>query len=707
MTKIIPIKDLRDTNKISSMCNKVNEPIFVTKNGYNDLVIMSDKCYENLIFSRKSLQNSTIFYNSAFKTVKQSDTYGFIKVAAISLKTKIGDVVKNTEEIKNALIKIDAENVDAVVFNELTLTGYTLNDAFFDETISKNVIDALIDLKEFSKNINSIFIVGAPLRLNSKNYNCACVFYNGSILGIVPKTYLPNYHEFYEMRHFEAADEENYYYSLKGEKIPFSKNIIFKDLNYLDFTFGIEICEDLWASNPPSNNLCQNGANIIFNLSASNETIYKEKTRENLVSITSKRNICGYVYSSSGLGESSTDLIFSGQTMIAENGLFLEKSAPFSNKILISDIDLSLIKIERTINTSYKKDESKMQYIYFEKEIINKNLHRVYSKNPFLPEENKSYYLNKVIKMQGISLMQRLKSINCNKVALAFSGGLDSTMALIAAYEAFKTNNLPLENIHVLTLPSFGTSKLTHENAIKLSTLLHVTFKEINIKDSILQHFKDIGHDENNVNVTYENSQARERTLILLDYCNDINALMIGTGDLSELCLGFTTFGGDHLSNYGLNASLPKTLIQEVLKNYSDEHENLREVLISIIETPISPELLPQDNNKNEFVQKTEDVVGPYILNDFFLYYYLKYKMSFKKIFYIANHTFKDTYSSEFILKTLKTFVKKFFSNQFKRSCLPDGPKISEISISPRGDLRLPSDIDYKIYLKELDDIRI
>lgn len=703
MSKIIPIKDLRDTNKISELCKETNKPIFVTKNGYEDLVIMSDECFENLVFSKKTLQNQLKKINSQFQKCEQIDNNGFVKVACSSIKINVGNVFENLSKIKESLLEASQQKVNILVFQELTLTGYTANDLFFNNDILNQVVTALFDLKDFSKDKNIFFVVGAPVKLSSKIYNCAVIFYNGEILGIVPKTYFPNYNEFYELRYFETAPNLNSYVTLNNLEIPFGNNLIFQDLNNLKLKIGIEICEDLRAINSPSNRLSENGANIILNLSASNEVINKDETRRTLLKATSIKLMCGYIYCSAGDGESTTDSIFSGHNIIVENGNILSESILFENKLLINDIDLDLLENIRAKNNNFK-NKKESDYIYFKMPCKNSPLHRIFNQKVFISdnEETRKKQSLQIITMQAKSLLQRLEAIHCNKVVLAFSGGLDSTIALISTYEAFKLASYPIENIHVLTLPSFGTSSLTYNNACNFAKSLNVTFKEINIKNALIQHFKDIDHDINNANVAFENAQARERTQIVLDYCNDINALMIGTGDLSELCLGFTTFGGDHLSNYGLNASLPKTLIQAVVKDYADLNIKYKDVLYSILETPISPELLPQDGS-NTIIQKTEENLGPYELHDFFIYYLLKYDFTIKKIFYIACSAFKGKYTKEFIKNTLKTFVKRFYQNQFKRNCLPDGIKITDISVSPRNSLRLASDINAKNLLEEVD----
>lgn len=709
MSKIIPITDLRKTNEISSLCHKTNEPIFVTKNGYEDLVIMSNEFYEKSLFSEKTLQNSNIFNNFNESENTNSTSFGFLKVAASTTKISVGNVSKNVLEIKKSINSLIKEDVDIVLFQELGLTGYTANDLFLTSDLQKNVIKGLYDLLKYSENINQIFIVGAPIKHKSKLFNCAIVIKSGSILGVVPKTYLPNYSEFYEKRYFESAKilGENTIISLCNQSVPFGSDLVFKDMKNSDFSFGIEICEDLWVPETPSTNLCLNGANIIFNLSASNELIGKADSRRNLIKSASSRLVCAYVYCSCGDGESTTDLIFSGHNLICENGHLLKESKLFENESTITDIDLDLIKKQRTKNTSYSDTKSTCRKVFFDYEISYKKLTRKYKRKPFVSTDEKIRVERSdlIIKMQAKSLIQRLESIKYNNVVVGFSGGLDSTLALLACYEAFKLAKYPLNNIHVITLPSFGTSNLTYSNAIKLTKLLGTDFKEINIKRAVEDHLKDINHSLQNQNVTFENAQARERTQIILDYCNDVKGIMIGTGDLSELCLGFTTFGGDHLSNYGLNASLPKTLIQAVVKDYADSHSNVKEVLYSILNTPISPELLPP--NGEEIVQKTEENIGPYELHDFFIYHFLRYNFSFEKIYYLALKTFEGSYSKDEIKRTLKIFIRRFFTNQFKRNCLPDGIKIGACSISPRGDLRLPSDIDYSEYLESIDQFEL
>lgn len=705
--KIIPIKDLRNTSNISKLCKDYNEPIFVSKNGFEDLVIMSCEYYEKYLNNSKTLQNGTFFKENVLVD-NQLDIFGFIRCAASTIKIEVANIKHNLEEIKNKIDYCLKQNVNILLFHELCITGYTCSDLFFNNDLLNNSDKAIIDLKNYSVNKNILFCVGAPIRFQSKIYNCGVLILNGEILGIIPKSILPNYNEFYEQRFFTEWKDENTYINFDNKLVPFGNKFIFINSLYNKLKIGIEICEDLWGSDNPNIKLAKNGANIILNLSASNELIGKDNTRKYLIKATTNRLICGYIYSSCGDGESTTDLIFSGHNIIAENGKILKETKLFENDTIISDIDVDALELDRQENTSFRRENnSTYNKIYFKLDIKNNDsLIRPLRKLPFISNnlEIRKQRSNEIILMQAKSLLKRLEITHSKKVVLGLSGGLDSTLALIATVEAFKLDNRDLKDIEVITLPAFGTSSLTLNNALKLAKEFGTSIKEINIKDSLIQHFKDINHDINNHNVTYENAQARERTQILLDYSNDINGIMIGTGDLSELCLGFTTYAGDHISSYGLNASLPKTLIQAVVEDYANEHLEVKDTLLSILHTPISPELLPPD--KNVITQKTEEKLGVYELHDFFIYYFLRHNFSISKIYYLACEAFKDKYTTLYIKDTLTIFVKRFFTNQFKRSCLPDGIKIGTVSISPRGDWRMPSDSSYQIYINELEKLK-
>ncbi|MGM9874190.1 MAG: NAD(+) synthase [Bacilli bacterium] len=706
--KIIPIKDLRNTQEISKLCAESFEPVFISKNGYNNLVIMSDKYYENLLKRNNNRCHEKI--KSEIKPIlkyKQYDGFGFVRVASINFKLKVGDVYYNLEQIKEKLIEANKLNIKIAVFPELALTGYTCSDLFFNRTLLNQVEDALVNLKEFSKNLDMLFFVGAPISKDYSIFNTAVAFNRGEIIGVNAKKYLPNYNEFYEARQFKPCPENNSTITIKDKSYIFGNRILYSCLDYIDLKVGVDICEDLWVNDSFNTELAMNGASVIVNLSASNEIVGKEQYRKDLVKITSARNICGYIYCSSGEDESTTDLIYSGAKLIYENGSLINEGQLFSNGILYTEIDIEKLMNERRRMTTFVYKQTNLDIIPFSIQLNNVELSRNYSQNPFILQDfelGKERY-RKIIEMQARGLKKRLEACNIKKVVVGLSGGLDSTLALLVCYRCFEIMGYDYKDITAITLPCFGTSERTYNNALKLSSSLGLSFKEINICDSVLSHFKDINHDVNNHNTTYENAQARERTQVLLDYANDINALMVGTGDLSELCLGWTTYNGDHMSSYGVNASIPKTLVKELVKTFAYDYEIVKDILLDIIDTPISPELLPPVDG--EISQKTEDKIGPYELHDFFIYHFLRNNFSCKKIFFLAAYTYKGKYTKEDIKKYLTLFIKRFFQNQFKRSVLPDGVKVGTVSISPRGDFRMPSDASYSSFLKEIDDIVI
>jgi NAD+ synthase (glutamine-hydrolysing) len=560
-------------------------------------------------------------------------------------------------------------------------------------------LDGLKLLLKETAPLDMIIIVGLPLLNNNKLYNVGAVIKEGKVLGFVPKTYLPNYSEFYEKRWFASSlDTFAKTVHFNNEDIPFGTDIIFKDENFKEITFALEICEDLWAVNPPSNKHSLNGANIIFNLSASNDLIGKKDYRHNLITMQSARLNAGYVYVSSSVGESSSDLVFGGDAVIAECGSILSKSErfKFESSLIISDIDTLKIANYKMRNMSFTNQNDGYLEVYFKLGNRNKELIRTYKQTPFVPTNDleRDKRCQEIFAIASAGLAKRLKSTNIKKCVLGLSGGLDSTLALLTTMEAYKKLNLDFKDIIAVTMPCFGTTSRTYQNAVKLAEKTGITLKDINIKEAVLRHFKDINQDENNYDITYENAQARERTQVLMDIANKENGLVIGTGDLSEMALGWCTYNGDHMSMYAVNISIPKTLVKYLVKYKADTDKDLS-VLYDILDTPVSPELLPLDN-KGEMKQKTEDSVGPYILNDFFLYHFFRYGMSVKKIFFIAQKTFVNDFSSEEIKKWLKLFIKRFFNAQFKRNCLPDGVKVGTISISPRGDLRMPSDASYE-----------
>ena len=682
-----PITDLRNTNEISKQCHDLNEPIFITKNGYDDLVIMASDTYKEIVKANQ------------IQLPKTSSYHNMVRVACATNEIKVANPSFNVKEICKIIDSIKNEDIDILVFPELSLTGYTCGDLFYQHTLLNETLKALNELVQYTKNINTLLFVGAPLLFQYKLYNCAIAISNGKILGVVPKSNLPNYNEFYEARQFNEWHNENSEIEINGILYPFGTKLLFSNLYLRNLKVACEICEDLWAAKTPSTNHALAGANIIVNLSASNELFGKDKIRKILVQSTSSRLACAYVYASSGNGESTQDLVYSSHNIIAENGVILKESKTFENELIISDIDLDILISTRCKNSSFRNiNASSYKTIYFEKEIAKRNLKRFINPYPFLPlEDEKKEYVEGTITLQVMGLAKRLKHINCKNVVLGLSGGLDSTLALIVCYETFKYLKLDTKGIHCLTMPCFGTSSRTYNNALKLSSLFNTSLKEIRINEAVKIHLNDIGHDLKTDDVTFENAQARERTQILFDYANKINGIVIGTGDLSELALGWCTFNGDHMANYCLNSSISKTLVKYLVKEYANNNKKVKDVLDDVLDTPISPELkINQNDNIN---QKTEDTIGPYDLHDFFLYYLLKYNFSINKIYYYAINAFKGKFNEKEIKKWLNLFVKRFFTQQFKRSTIPDGPKVSEISLSPRGDLRMPSDASYIDFL--------
>ena len=693
MPQIRPITDLRNTNDISDACHAVKEPIFITKNGYEDLVVMSTDVYN-------SLNNKSNKDNKDFP--QQSNCYSMIKVACATNDVIIANPTQNTKNILKIIDDSKDLDLDILLFPELCISGYSCGDLFYLDSLLQSVLENIEKIRKHTYKNHTLIFVGAPIEFNDKLYNCAIAICDGRILGVVPKSNLPGYGEFYEHRQFSAYNGENTQIIINEKIYPFGTKLIFSNKYQTRLKVACELCEDLWAVITPSTNHALAGANIIVNLSASNELYGKDIDRKNLVKSTSNRLICGYMYASAGNGESTQDIVYSGHNIIAENGNILKESELFENELIVSEIDLDLIMAARRKNTSFKSIDSKdYQIIYFEKKLSIKNeLVRQINPFPFItPKDDDSLeFAKRIIKLQTMGLVKRMQHINCKNVVLGLSGGLDSTLALIVCIEAFKYLKLDFKGIHTITMPCFGTSSRTYNNALKLSNILNTTLKNISIKDSVIQHLKDLNHPIEINDITYENAQARERTQILFDYANMINGIVIGTGDLSELALGWCTYNGDHMSNYCVNSSVPKTLVKYLVKAYAFINEDLKEVLFDILQTPISPELLPTKDDI--IVQVTEDVVGPYELIDFFIYYLLKYKFETKKIFYYATHAFKGKYSNEEIKKWLNKFISRFFSQQFKRSTLPDGPKVTDISLSSRGDLRMPSDAsgnDFKI----------
>lgn len=635
--------------------------------------------------------------------------YGFIKVAAATPKIKVADVDCNTELICNQIDEAAKNGVKVLVFPELCLTGYTCSDLFWQSLMLEKVKEKTIEIARYSKEYDMLIMVGIPYEHNGKLYNVAVVLHKGKILGMVTKKHLPNYSEFYEARHFTKGFEKTVTVDFAGQKVPMGMNILFKCENRPDMVIGVEICEDLWVPNPPSIRHTMAGATIIANLSASDEVTGKSIYRRDLVAGQSARLICGYIYADAGEGESSTDLVYSAHNMIAENGRMLAEAKRFINQTVYGDIDLDRIKNERRKMTTYdSKDEEDYTVVTFEMNMDNNELSTKINNMPFVPGDiaKRNERCEEILTIQAMGLKKRLEHTNAKSAVIGISGGLDSTLALLVTVRAFDMLGRDRKGIVAVTMPGFGTTDRTYDNALKMIEKLGTTFIEINISDAANEHFKAIGHDSSIHDVTYENVQARQRTLYLMNLANQYNGFVVGTGDLSELALGWATYNGDHMSMYGVNASIPKTLVRHLVRYYADTCDDieLNKVLMDVLDTPVSPELLPPQDN-GEIAQKTEDLVGPYELHDFFMYYMLRLGYTPKKIYYLARNAFEGIYDDETILKWLKTFYRRFFAQQFKRSCLPDGPKVGTVAVSPRGDLRMPSDACASIWLKELEEI--
>lgn len=637
--------------------------------------------------------------------------YGYIRVGAIVNKLVLANPLENAKELINNIKDAYQKDIAIVVTPELALTGYTCADLFLQDKLIKDALEGLKEILKATKTLDIITIIGMPLATNSTLYNTAVVINKGKILGIVPKSYIPNYNEFYEDRWFSSGlNLKDTYLELLGQTVPFGTDLLFQDENTKEITLALEICEDLWAVTPPSSEYALNGATIIFNLSSSNELIGKDSYRQNLIASQSTRTVTSYIYTSSGMMESSSDLVFGGASYIYENGKLLKKNERFQleSNIISSDIDIFLLTNERRRNRSFmrKKDNREYRIIKIKTNCSAKILKRNYVKYPFVPSNNLDMdeCCLEIINIQSTALARRLIQLNNPKCVIGMSGGLDSTLAFLVIIEAFKKLGRNNKDIIGITMPGFGTTNRTYQNALDLVKSYNATLKEISIKEACLLHMKDIALDENDRSITYENLQARERTQILMDVANKEKGIVIGTGDLSELALGWCTYNGDHMSMYAVNIGVPKTLICHLVNWYMEKEDTKKkEILTDILETPISPELLPPDKDGN-IIQKTENSIGSYILHDFFLYHFLRYGTSPKKLYYLAKLTFPE-YNKEEIIKCLKIFINRFFTQQFKRNCLPDGVKVGSISLSPRGDLRLPSDLNYQSYLDEIEKI--
>ena len=639
--------------------------------------------------------------------------YGFVNVAAAVPTVKVADVEYNVQQVESLIAQAEDRGVEIIVFPELCITGYSCQDLFKEQLLLDHAEEGIVKLLDFTRKLDIIAIVGLPVVINGLLYNCAAVIQSGTLLGIIPKVYLPNYGEFYEKRWFASSQD------LNPTEIYFAGSPVLVSAQPQVFVtrdgvkFGVEICEDVWAPTPPSNNLALAGADIIFNLSASDELIGKHAYLKSLLAQQSARMISGYVYASCGFGESTQDVVYGGNAIIFENGRLLEEGERFSlqPQLKMAQIDIEALHVERRTNTTFiNAQRGASARIISCKQTTTRDfkLYRKVNPYPFIPTtDNMQASCEEILNIQVMGLVKRLYHIHGQKAVIGISGGLDSTLALLVAVKAFDKLGLDRKGIVGITMPGFGTTDRTYNNAIKLMQTLGVTIREISIAAAVTQHFADINHDASVHDITYENSQARERTQILMDVANQENAIVVGTGDLSELALGWATYNGDHMSMYGVNAGVPKTLIRYLVSYVAGEMAT--ETLLDIVDTPISPELIPADENGN-IKQKTEDLVGPYELHDFFIYYFLRYGFSPRKIFLLAKRAFCTAtddkpalYDEETVKKWLTTFCRRFFNQQFKRSCLPDGPKVGSVSLSPRGDWRMPSDASYALWLKECE----
>ena len=635
---------------------------------------------------------------------------GFVKVAAATPDIRVADVEFNTQNIINAMEEAQKNGAKILVFPELCVTGYTCSDLFDHSVLLKASRKALLEIAENTNDKDMLVFVGAPLEVNGKLYNVAAAMNQGEIIGFTTKTFLPNYGEFYEMRQFTPGPQIVREITFEGKKIPFGPQILFQAEGMEELVVAAEICEDVWSPIPPSIQAALEGATVIVNCSASDETIGKDTYRRALISGQSARLISGYIYANAGEGESTTDLVFGGHNIIAENGTILKESSRYVNEIIYSELDLQRITGERRKNTTFQPlDEETLVRVPFTVEETKTFLTRTFPKKPFVPsdEQTRAQRCEEILTIQAMGLKKRLAHTNARTAVVGISGGLDSTLALLVTARAFDMLGRDKKDIIAVTMPCFGTTDRTYQNACEMSKKVGATLIEVPIADAVNIHFRDIGHDPEDHSVTYENCQARERTQVLMDIANKTWGMVIGTGDLSELALGWATYNGDHMSMYGVNASVPKTLVRHLVKYAADDtkDEALKNVLYDVLDTPVSPELLPPKDG--DIAQKTEDLVGPYELHDFFLYFMLRFGYEPSKIFRIACMTFDGEYDKETIFKWLETFCRRFFSQQFKRSCLPDGPKVGTVALSPRGDWRMPSDACVAVWMKDLEACRV
>lgn len=633
---------------------------------------------------------------------------GFVKVAAATPNIRVADVTHNTAEICRMIDEAMMQKAKVIVFPELCITGYTCGDLFTQDALLNRVKSGLREIAEYTKGKDALVFVGAPLVIEGKLYNAAAAINYGKILGFTTKTFLPNYGEFYEMRQFTAGPKEPRYVQYDGELVPFGARILFQSTLMDELVVAAELCEDAWAPIPPSLKSATRGATIIVNCSASNEVVGKDEYRRSLLQGTSARLIAGYVYANAGEGESTTDVVFGGHSIITENGVILKEAERFHNQIIYSEIDIRRLVNDRRKNTTFRmEEEAAFERVMFHVEIEETELTRTFRPMPFVPPQAdaQSRRWEELLTIQAMGLKKRLSHTKSKAAVVGISGGLDSTLALLVMVKAFDMLGKDRKEIIAVTMPCFGTTDRTYQNACRLTRKLGATLREISIRDAVTGHFKDIGHDPDRHDVTYENGQARERTQVLMDVANQESGLVVGTGDMSELALGWATYNGDHMSMYGVNSSIPKTLVRYLVRHYADtcEDAELKEVLDDVLDTPVSPELLPPKDG--EIAQKTEDLVGPYLLHDFYLYYMLRFGYEPSKIYRVARLAFQDQYDDETILKWLTVFCRRFFSQQFKRSCLPDGPKVGTVAVSPRGDLRMPSDACASAWMEDLEGI--
>lgn len=632
--------------------------------------------------------------------------HGFIKVAAATPDIRVADVDYNKGQIIKQMDEAAEAGAKIIVFPELCITGYTCSDLFLQDILLNSAKKALVEIAEHTKNLDALVFVGVPIAVGGELYNVAAALNHGNILGFTTKSFLPNYGEFYEMRQFRPGPKKAEEILFGGKEIPFGPQLLFVENQMANLIVSAEICEDVWSPVPPSIEAAREGATVIVNCSASDETIGKASYREALISGQSARLISGYIYANAGEGESTTDLVFGGHNLIAENGTILAEAKRFSNGIIYTEFDVQKIANERRKNTTFTEtQEHVLPRIPFGLEQTETILTRTFPSRPFVPrdDQERAKRCEEILTIQAMGLKKRLAHTHAKSAVVGISGGLDSTLALLVTAKAFDALGLERSGITAVTMPCFGTTDRTYQNACKMSLKVGATLREVRIGDAVMQHFKDIGHDPQDHSVTYENSQARERTQVLMDIANQTGGLVIGTGDMSELALGWATYNGDHMSMYGVNASVPKTLVRHLVHYYADtcEDSSLKEVLYDVLDTPVSPELLPPKDG--EIAQKTEDLVGPYELHDFFLYYFLRMGYEPGKIYRIAKLSFAGEYDDETIYKWLRTFCWRFFSQQFKRSCLPDGPKVGTVALSPRGDWRMPSDACVALWIQNLE----